>query len=372
MLEANPAAAATYGYTTEELLGLTDLDLSAEPELTRSTAQSAEVGENVAVPARMHRRKDGTAFAVEMTGRVFSLQGRMVRVVAVRDVTARKRAEEALGRFELLAANSRDIILFMDRDGQIIEANAAAERAYGYTRDELLKLTIADLRAAQTEAEMAAQMTEADERGILFESLHRRRDGGTFAVEVSSRGATVGGHRTLVSVVRDITERKLSEEAVRLSEERFRTLFEHMSQAASLNELVYDSDGVPCDVRFLEVNPAFERQTGLKAHDAVGRTSHDLYNVDEPLWLERYDEVVRTGSFRTLRGTLRATRPLARGLGLPHRSRPLCRPVRGHHRAQAGPAGSRGGLSSRRGSERDRRPGALVPARRGDHPGRLA
>jgi PAS domain S-box-containing protein len=295
LLEANPAAAATYGYTTEELVGLTDLDLSGEPEVTRSTTQAAVVGENVAVPTRMHRRKDGTTFAVEMTGRVFSLQGRMVRVAAVRDVTARKRAEEALGRFELLAANSRDIILFMDRDGRIIEANAAAGHAYGYSRDELLNLTIADLRAAQTEAEMASQMKQADERGILFESLHRRKDGAVFAVEVSSRGATIGGRRTLVSVVRDITERKWAEEALRGSEERFRSLFEHMSQAASLNELVYGADGAPCDVRFLEVNPAFERQTGLKADDVVGRTTHDVYDVDDPLWLERYGEVVRTG-----------------------------------------------------------------------------
>ena len=69
LLEANAAAAATYGYTIEELLGLTDLDLSAEPELTRSTTQVAEVGENVAVPFRLHRRKDGTTFAVEMTGK---------------------------------------------------------------------------------------------------------------------------------------------------------------------------------------------------------------------------------------------------------------------------------------------------------------
>ncbi len=236
VLEANPAAAAMYGYTTEELLDLTDLDISAEPELTQSAAQSAAVGETVAVPSRMHRRKDGTTFAVEMTGRVFSLQGRMVRVAAVRDVTARKQAEEVLGRFELLAANSRDIILFMDRDGQIIEANAAAERAYGYTRDELLKLTIADLRAAQTKAEMAAQMTEADWQGILFESLHRRSDGSLFAVEVSSRGATIGGRRTLVSVVRDISERKRAEDELRDSDARFRLALRNAPASVAVHD----------------------------------------------------------------------------------------------------------------------------------------
>ncbi len=280
VLEANPAAAATYGYATEELLGLTDLDLSAEPERTRSATQSAAVGENVAVSSRMHRRKDGTAFAVEMTGRLFSLQGRMVRVVAVRDVTARKRAEEALGRFELLAANSRDIILFMDRDGRIIEANAAAERAYGYTRDELLELTVADLRAAQTAGVMASQMAEADERGILFESLHRRRDGSTFPVEVSSRGATVGGHRTLVSVVRDISERKRAEEALRASEEGAHFLADVVERA----EMPFGV-GAP-DGRLILFNEAFAGLTGYSRAELEERELTWATDLTPPEWRE--------------------------------------------------------------------------------------
>jgi PAS domain S-box-containing protein len=261
VLEANPAAAAMYGYPTEELLGLTDLDLSAEPELTRSTTRSTAVEANLTVPSRRHRRKDGTAFAVEMTGRVFSLQGRLVRVVAVRDVSARKRAEEALGRFQLLAANSRDIILFMDRDGRIIEANEAAERAYGYSRDELLELTIADLWAAPTQAEIASQMAEADERGILFESLHRRRDGSVFAVEVSSRGATVGGRRTLVSVVRDISERKRVEQALQASEERYRSIVELASERLAAES----GGGLALDAKVADESAA-RRATPPDAH----------------------------------------------------------------------------------------------------------
>ena len=268
VLEANPAAATIYGYTTEELLGLTDLDLSADPELTRSSTRSAAVGENVTVPSRRHRRKDGAAFAVEMTGRVFTLQGRLVRVVAVRDVSARKRAEEALGRFELLAANSRDIILFMDRDGRIIEANEAAERVYGYTHDELLELTIADLRADRTWSEMAAQMAAADERGILFESLHRRRDGSVFPVEVSSRGATVSGHRTLVSIVRDITERRQSEQALRESEERFRLALRNAPVSVALQDR---------ELRYLW---AYNQRTASR-DEIIGKLDSEIFTPEE-------------------------------------------------------------------------------------------
>ena len=131
------------------------------------------------------------------------------------DITERKASEEILHRYELLSQNSRDIVLFMRRDdGSILEANAAATNAYGYSRDELLKLTINDLRAAGARGLTADQMAQADAGGILFETIHRRRDGSTFPVEVSSQGATIDGTRMLISVVRDITERKQAEEAL--------------------------------------------------------------------------------------------------------------------------------------------------------------
>lgn len=120
---------------------------------------------------------------------------------------------EAQHRFELLSTHSRDIILFIRRDdGCILEANAAATSAYGYSRAELRALTIHHLRAPETQALTADQMARADAEGILFETTHLRKDGSTFPVEVSSQGATIGGVRTLISVVRDISERKRAEE----------------------------------------------------------------------------------------------------------------------------------------------------------------
>jgi PAS domain S-box-containing protein len=133
------------------------------------------------------------------------------------DITQHKRAEEALHRYELLASHSRDIILFMRHsDGQILEANTAATQAYGYSREELLGLSIHHLRAPETQALTADQMAEADARGILFETVHRRKDGSTFPVEVSLQGATIGGTYTLISMVRDITERKQAEAEVQM------------------------------------------------------------------------------------------------------------------------------------------------------------
>lgn len=106
-----------------------------------------------------------------------------------------------------LFEHARDIILVIDADdGRLIDVNAAAERAYGYTRDELLARTIFDLRPDP--GSVAQQMRVADAQGILFDTLHKRRDGTTFPVEVSSRGETMSGRRCLFSIIRDVSERK--------------------------------------------------------------------------------------------------------------------------------------------------------------------
>ena len=168
------------------------------------------------------RRKDGLAFPADVL--VFAAAGGWTKWtnLIVRETSDRRHFEETLRRYELLSANSRDIILHIQHDtGRILEANAAAIAAYGYSREDLLRMTIQDLRTSGTLAQTAAQMDEGERKGILFETSHRRKDGSTFPVEVSSQGATIGGVRTLVSVVRDITERKRAEEALRDSIRRF-------------------------------------------------------------------------------------------------------------------------------------------------------
>jgi two-component system cell cycle sensor histidine kinase/response regulator CckA len=184
---------------------------------------------------------------------------------------ARRREEEALRRYQLLADNSRDIILFLRRDdGGIVEANAAATAAYGYTRDELLTLTIRELRASDTWESIERQMGEADARGIRFESIHRRRDGSTLPVEVSSQGATVDGTRLLISVVRDISERKQAEERLAAERERLAVTLE------SIGDAVIATDEA---ARIAILNGVAEQLTGWKAEQAIGRSLEEIFHI---------------------------------------------------------------------------------------------
>ncbi len=143
----------------------------------------------------------------------------------------------SLRRHRLLSEYSRDVILFIRRDdGRILEANRAAVQAYGYTHEELLERTIYDLRADATQAQTLDQMIQAETQGILFEAIHRRKNGATFPVEVSSQGATIDGSRTLISVIRDITERKRSEQILHDTQERLRTLAEAAFEGICISE----------------------------------------------------------------------------------------------------------------------------------------
>jgi len=89
-------------------------------------------------------------------------------------------------------------------------------------------------------------------------------------------------------------EKKKAEVAIRKSEERYRTLFEQMSEGFALHEIILDSKGEPCDYRFLDINPAFERLTGLKRENVVGRTVNEVLPENGPHWISMFGKVALT------------------------------------------------------------------------------
>jgi PAS domain S-box-containing protein len=314
----NDFAQDYFGYDREEILGRNVIG-TIVPEVDSSGRNLKEMIEDIGKhPERYasneneNMRRNGERVWTAWTNKpIRDEQGQVVEILCIgNDISERKRAEEVLARYELLAAHSRDIILFMQRDdGRILEANAAAVKAYGYSREELLTMTVHQLRTPDSVVMTAGQMDEADTRGILFETVHRRRDGSTFPAEISSRGETIGGVRTLISIVRDITERKQAEEALRAHEEHLRLAMEATRQGwfdinVQTGEVSVSSEYVkifgyePADFRtsVREWLDAIHPQD----HDAVVKTFQECLEVGDTRTME-YRRQTKTGEWKWVR-----------------------------------------------------------------------
>ena len=164
------------------------------------------------------------------------------RTVAMRQALA------TLDRYRLLAERLNDIVLFIDEDRIIVDANQAAERAYGYERSALIGRSVYDLLGAPEDRLTDEQLERAYHEGLVFETTHRRRDGTTFPAEVTTIGATEAGPgtpRTRVAIVRDIGVRRAVEAARARILVREQEIRAHEERAAEVTSIVQH---MPCGV----------------------------------------------------------------------------------------------------------------------------
>jgi PAS domain S-box-containing protein len=114
-------------------------------------------------------------------------------------------------KYRLLFECARDIVFLIDINGKIVDANYAAVKEYGYSREKLLSLNVKDLRTRGERSYAEIQLREAFEKGAIYETIHMRKDGSEFPVEISSSGFIIEDRKMLLSIVRDITKRKQAE-----------------------------------------------------------------------------------------------------------------------------------------------------------------
>jgi len=210
ILSWNPGAERLFGFSALEAVGQS-IEILVPPdrrEEARGKLEAVRHGGHVRLET-VRRRKDGSLVDVAISASpVRDGSGRIVAVSALaHDIGPRKAANRALERYRLLSEHARDILFVLREDGSIIETNAAAVAAYGYERDELLRMNIADIRAPQALATLQADLERVN-GGTLFETQHQRRNGSAFPVEVSAVDMVIDGERLILSLVRDVSERK--------------------------------------------------------------------------------------------------------------------------------------------------------------------
>ena len=291
--------------TTDELIGKPALEIvhpdDREMVKRRIEAVLAE-GKPAPLVEERFLRLDGSVIDVEVAAVATRFQDKPAVQVVVRDITERKRAEEALreseGRNRDLVEHSSDLICTHDLEGKLLSANPAATKLTGFTKQEFVGRNLREFIAPESRRLLSSYLTRIQATGSASGLLPVVTKSGERRIwEYFNTLRTVGVSVPIVrSLARDITDRRRMEQALRNSERQYRLLFENMLNGFANCEILYDEQGRPADLIFVAANSAFEQMTGLK--DVVGKRLNQVvpdYEELSPALVGVYERIVTSG-----------------------------------------------------------------------------
>ncbi len=255
-------------------------------------------GKVLGLMAVMHRQPIRDAELTEQLLRLFSVRA-AIELERRNAVQAQARSETS---FRALLESTGDAVFVHDiASGAIVDVNHTACSRYGYTREEMLALTIEDLSEGvppYTQADAARHLARAlAGASPVFEWHARNRDGSLRWDEVRLNRTAIGGVDRILAFTRDITERKTAEEALRASQERYHTIFN-----ASVDGLALCTP----DGRIMDANPAFCRLYGCSREELLAAESFQFVHPDSQLRCWAFFEAASAG--HSLKSQARAQR----------------------------------------------------------------
>ena len=277
-LNTNDSYCQMIGYGREELLKMAIKDVEAvdtDEAIKKRIQQIMDIGH--ARFESKHRRKDGKVIFIEAS---VNELGHETLFVFVRDITERKQAEEALKqseqRYRLLFNSGGDAVFVNElatgniRPGRFIEVNDVTCARLGYSREELFQMTPADIDAPECISKIPIILEKllADKHSV-FETVHLTKDGRRIPVEVSNHLFDFTGKPAILSIVRDITERKTSEQQLR-----------QLSRAVQQSPSAIVITDIKGSIQY--VNPKFSAITGYSFNEAIGQNPRILKSGENP------------------------------------------------------------------------------------------
>ena len=175
--------------------------------------------------------------------------------------------------FEQLFEHSPEAILVTNSEGRIANANAQVERAFGYSREELLGRPVEILIPERFRGQAYRNQAGVRPMGAGFDLYGLRKDGTEFPADIMFSPVETSEGRVILSVIRDISERKKTEDALRQTEQRFRLLVENITDYAVF---MMDTSGA-----VISWNPGAERLKGYRAQEIVGRSFSHFYTLED-------------------------------------------------------------------------------------------
>ncbi len=258
---ANETAYKSRGYTKDEFLNMTIYQLLVPGQVGLVQARTKDMLKpGTDIFESIHAHKNGTKINVEVHRAIIKFGEDIFSVTITRDITERKRTESDLRLKEQILDQASDAIILRDLNGKIVYANEEAYRARDYSRDEFIGKNLFELLPPQRARESEQKMHETIQRGnITFESTYTRRDHTLVPAEFHMNSIEIGGDTFVLSVIRDLTERKKAKNELRLKEQILDSatdsilLREPEGKIVYANEIAYTSHGYSRD-EFIGMN----------------------------------------------------------------------------------------------------------------------
>jgi len=307
IMHVNDGFCRITGYSSAEVIGKTTLALNLyfnAEDRNLFLMSMAKTGILETQPADF-RRRDGSRYAALVSARSFWSEGYEYVCASIRDISEQQRAErknserdEELHRlFETMTQG----VVYQDVQGNIISANPAAVRILGLNLYEMTQRnsftaawkTIREDGSAMPGSEIPSMIALRTGKpygpcmlGVYNETIADHVWLSVFATPLFHEGESKP-YQVYV-ILEDIT-------AQRKAQQNYQQLFHEMMDGFALHEIICDEDGKPKDYRYLAVNPAFERMTGLRADALIGKTVLNVMPETEPYWIDIYGKVALGG-----------------------------------------------------------------------------
>jgi PAS domain S-box-containing protein len=288
----NPAWEKTLGYKLEELFSAPFLEFIHPDDIEPSSKEFEKQvnGKSVGNFVNRYRCKDGSYKWFEW--RSTSALDETHMLATARDITERRHTRENLKIASFTVDNMADAVFWSTSDGRFWNVNSAACKMLGFTREELLSLSVSDVNTVLPREAWQSYWERLKRSGNLqYEVTLRSKEGRVIPVEINANYFNFNDLEYSCAIVRDFSEHKKAE----LEMWKYRLLFDRMLNGFAICEIICDMAGRPVDFRYLEVNPAFERNTGMKNSDVTGKTIRELLPKTECYWIERYGKVALSG-----------------------------------------------------------------------------
>ncbi|SNQ60185.1 PAS domain S-box protein [Candidatus Methanoperedens nitratireducens] len=277
----NPAGAELFGAVNPgQLIGKNVMDFVHPDHRDIAREQIRQIvkdGKIIPPIEEKFIRLDGTVLNVEIAAAPITYHDKPCGQVIIRDITGRRKAEERLRLFRNLIDQSNDAIFVGDPEtGRILDVNDKACTSLGYRREELLSMLVSDIETTLPDhVSWKEHVQEVKEKGyLILESRQRRKDGTILPVEINISYVSLGKNNYTLTVARDISERKRMEDALRDSENTYRTVFETTGTATVVIEE---------DTKISLANEEFEKLTGYSREKVEGKKSWTEFVVKEDL-----------------------------------------------------------------------------------------